>query len=884
MAPAIGAHQAHVHGTGSNSYSRELTCYECHNSGTTTTFANHMNGNTQNVVFTNASTASDNAVTATWTAGTYPNGTCSLYCHGVSMPKGDTSGTARTPAWTANLMTGVKTNDCSLCHGNPPTTGTTAATHVGKAPTTSCAGCHNHFNATGGFDTEANRRLHINGVVNASGGHNFPYGGSLHLTTAGTTPWADCNGCHSTTATGVTYAIWAASGTTATRLAPNCTTCHTGGLKVASGTSSCWDCHGASATDGRPTGTVFPDIVGSHNATGHVSLACAACHTSAGAGTTTHGNSNAVAKVRTDVIVAFPAAAGSWASGTLTCSATYCHSTVQNVTGTAAGVSDTTPAWGSGTANCATNCHGNTTARLTTGKHTIHLAATHATYTCDNCHTGFGSGTATHANSIVNVQQSAILGSTGTYTDSASAPANSVFGNCAASYCHSSVQSATGGTLPTYRTVAWSGAALTCAGCHGNSAATLTTGSHAIHLTAGSACTACHGTAGGAGNTAVHANQAIDVDVTVGGGASATYSGDSIPQNSNFGSCSATTCHGSGASPVWGANTANAACTKCHGTPSTSATNANMAPAIGAHQAHVHGTGSNSYSRELTCYECHNSGTTTTFANHMNGNTQNVVFTNASTASDNAVTATWTAGTYPNGTCSLYCHGVSMPKGDTSGTARTPAWTANLMTGVKTNDCSLCHGNPPTTGTTAATHVGKAPTTSCAGCHNHFNATGGFDTEANRRLHIDGIVQAAGDCNSCHAYDTTGTAWNAAAGRYDGGAWGTAPGAHVQHINFIKARLGGNTNTYALNAVGQTYGVGVPKQVCGTCHSNNEAADHNNGVRNINFGGGPTYEMGSGHANAKSLLYVTGTNPTYSAVNRTCSNLSCHYFTTPAWF
>jgi predicted CxxxxCH...CXXCH cytochrome family protein len=150
----------------------------------------------------------------------------------------------------------------------------------------------------------------------------------------------------------------------------------------------------------------------------------------------------------------------------------------------------------------------------------------------------------------------------------------------------------------------------------------------------------------------------------------------------------------------------------------------------------------------LTCYECHNSGTTTTFALHNNG-TANVIWTNTSTANANGVTPSWNSVAK---SCSVYCHGVSMPRGDTSGSARTPAWTnAALMTGTASNDCRLCHGNPPTTGTSSSSHTGQAATTSCATCHQHFTTAGGFSTETNRRLHIDGTVQVSGGtCIGCH--------------------------------------------------------------------------------------------------------------------------------------
>jgi hypothetical protein len=282
----------------------------------------------------------------------------------------------------------------------------------------------------------------------------------------------------------------------------------------------------------------------------------------------------------------------------------------------------------------------------------------------------------------------------------------------------------------------------------------------------------------------------------------------------------------------------------------------------------------------------------------MNGNTQNVVFTNASTAAANSVVAAYTAGTYPNGTCTTYCHGASLKNGDTSGTNKTPSWTANMMTGTKLTDCAMCHGNPPTS--VPGSHLGQIPTTSCTTCHNHFDATGGFATEANRRLHIDGIVQSSGGgCNGCHDFDTNVATYDSGTGKWSGGTWGKTnfggyptaegSGAHATHINFIKSRLAIAT---ALATSG-TFGLGEAANVCGTCHTN-VLANHTTGAtgttlnqgRMINFGDS-NFKIGTAGA---SLLFGS-TNPVYNGAsgttggttNKTCSNLSCHYFTTPLW-
>lgn len=547
----------------------------------------------------------------------------------------------------------VSTNICEVCHtqtkyhqysANSVTTPQLGFDHNNNKD---CTLCHKH---SSGFKGD---------------GHSFPYQGAIHMAEAGTSPWPSCNSCHNTSsAAAKTYPVPAGT-------PPNCVACHINGLLTPVGTSSCYDCHGATATDAWPNGTAFPNTQGSHtlHRNGVTGISCSYCHNGAGTGTPNHGYANRTVTTQADILFSPQAgASASWDQGAHTCSTTLCH----------------------------------------------------------------------------------------------------------------------GAT-----------------------------------------------------------------------------------------------------SPQWGSNTSNALCTKCHGTPSTSDTNANRAPNVGAHQVHVRGTGSYGYSRELTCWECHNSSTdgTVNFTNHMNGDTQNVTFANASTARDNGVSATWTPGTYPNGTCSVYCHGASMPRGDASGTQRTPAWTANLMTGTASNDCSLCHGNPPSNGTTAGIHAGQTPTTSCTNCHTHFTSAGGFSSEANRRLHVDGILQVKDDCDTCHDYDTVGATYSG--GVWSGGYWGRAPkstpdgfGAHAKHINYIKTRLG---YTAALNAVAQTYGAAGSDnlKVCGTCHATTAAAHtvDNSSGRSIYPAGHPYLMGGTG---GTSLLFGSS-NPSYDAGTRTCSNISCHYFTTPAW-
>jgi hypothetical protein len=145
----------------------------------------------------------------------------------------------------------------------------------------------------------------------------------------------------------------------------------------------------------------------------------------------------------------------------------------------------------------------------------------------------------------------------------------------------------------------------------------------------------------------------------------------------------------------------------------------------------------------------------------------------------------------------------------------------------------------------------------------------------NKSLHMNGSINVTSDCNGCHKYDVTGT-----------NPWLNTSGtdlAHYKHITFIKGRLGYG----ALATTGQTFGSSAESvAVCGTCHTNT-LAQHNDGVKQITFGaGGTTYTMGAGTANSMSLVFG-GSNPVANGttgVNITCSNLMCHYATTPNWY
>jgi len=261
------------------------------------------------------------------------------------------------------------------------------------------------------------------------------------------------------------------------------------------------------------------------------------------------------------------------------------------------------------------------------------------------------------------------------------------------------------------------------------------------------------------------------------------------------------------------------------------------------------------------------------------------------------MTATYTGVTCNN----TYCHNPAGTGGtlDTAnaGTDASPDWTnaAYLADGtLKTQaNCGVCHKVPGDAGFTSTTsHTGYTiAATDCSECHGHNGDTAG---SAGQR-HMDGIKYGGGNCDSCHDYDVVGATY--AGGIWSGGTWGKNSrdgltpnegwGAHAKHINHIKTRLG---IAIALDPVNQTFGAGAPANVCGTCHTNTEAGNHLMGgstVRTISFGDA-MYKYGG----ASGFDFRFGvTNPAYNGTSgvssgadpKSCSNISCHFSSTPVW-
>ncbi|MDD2856914.1 MAG: CxxxxCH/CxxCH domain-containing protein, partial [Desulfuromonadaceae bacterium] len=436
-----------------------------------------------------------------------------------------------------------------------------------------------------------------------------------------------------------------------------------------------------------------------------------------------------------------------------------------------------------------------------------------------------------------------------------------------------------------------------CGICHGDST-TLSTGSHAAHLAVDNSCSYCHSGA----NTdlsyvsANHVNGLIDVDSTVG------YSVDGQRGN-GYGFCSTAICHGSIPSPQWGsAMTGIDSCTKCHGTPTAAGTinssnrylvapadpaatdtgQVSTNPKTGAHQTHLRFfNGFSNYSTvDYRCESCHGSPLPTAsqhMASLFSVSTSDPTSTFSGLATHNNTMSPGSDFNATTGACSnTYCHNPAGSGGTlaaaNAGNNISPTWTdaAYITDGpLKTDaNCNQCHLSPNGSRVISSTmnHSSYTITTPCTPCHSHEGGAGG----SVGRQHIDGFKWGsggAGGCVGCHGYGV--------------GTWETAPtiniegkGAHEAHITYLTTKL----FTVTLDPLNDTYGgtTAAWTNVCGICHA---GGTHNVGAGStVDVSVGSTYQFGSV---APQYSGLPGTSSAADA--KTCSNISCHYFTTPLW-
>ncbi len=419
----------------------------------------------------------------------------------------------------------------------------------------------------------------------------------------------------------------------------------------------------------------------------------------------------------------------------------YCH-------GNWPGSGAVRPAWtdiGAGGSGACGKCHGaSASAPPTRASHPTHAGNGSGQYrfACTTCHPSVTNSS--HIQGNVQWRLSSATGSVvtpgATYRGSANGSTGAIapsasYGTCSGLYCHSS--GATIATVTAPRTVPTWGTALGCNDCHGNSTATLTTGSHPKHV-ASAGCDKCHALTAANANalknvasTGYHVNGQINIAFEMNSSATsgAQYGGVSTPRaktpdnGASYGSCTNITCHnngqsvwlgttGAGTTPQWG-NAAAGGCGACHGNTGgytdyrkAAPLYADGSPKPNSHQFHVDTR--TTPVGETQCKHCHASVTAsntaingTSPANHAN-NAYNVVAGSTYTDGDNAggaavaVTANYTYSGTPN---SSSCSNVSCHPTGLAGT--------KAASSVKWNDnyaCIDCH-NVNLTATTSYHHA-----------------------------------------------------------------------------------------------------------------------------------------------------------------------------------
>ncbi|MFO0592892.1 MAG: CxxxxCH/CxxCH domain-containing protein [Polyangiaceae bacterium] len=186
-------------------------------------------------------------------------------------------------------------------------------------------------------------------------------------------------------------------------------------------------------------------------------------------------------------------------------------------------------------------------------------------------------------------------------------------------------------------------------------------------------------------------------------------------------------------------NVAGLDCTSCHGDPARAANKAappfgtqgetlTTQPAVGAHQQHL--TVNSTWHRDAQCMDCH---TVPSSPSHTNG----VVELNwgpGQLASADGATPSLDFGT---STCSgVYCHGNTLEGPKAGGVVnRTPVWTT--VNGTFDACGTTCHTNPP--------GDGHPEFGDCSVCHAQvvagYNQNTMATTWSDRTLHIDGVVE-----------------------------------------------------------------------------------------------------------------------------------------------
>ena len=203
-----------------------------------------------------------------------------------------------------------------------------------------------------------------------------------------------------------------------------------------------------------------------------------------------------------------------------------------------------------------------------------------------------------------------------------------------------------------------------------------------------------------------------------------------------------------------------------------------------------------------------------------------------------------------SGSCgNIGCHGAAVA----DPTAASPIlWTEQR---TKVDQCELCHGVPPATGT----HSDWIGVDDCIRCHPAaYDGSGALAAG-----HIDGIVSVgngSGDCTACHG----GGEDPAPPRDLDGNTVPTfgGVGAHQQHLrsNFVRGPM-----------------------PCNTCHQVPEEStspghiDTPGGAEVFRDAGGDFLEgLATVEGSEEPLAAARSAQPRYDPASKTCTNVACH--------
>lgn len=611
------------------------------------------------------------------------------------------------------------------------------------------------------------------------------------------------------------------------------------------------------------------------------------------------------------------------------CNTSYCHSNGRGGAPLNAALNwISTPTAGSNCLYCHDGKSATAAATTLSGKHDKHMnplnnamMGTGNGFNCVDCH----SPVITNSNNTTIANKGKHVNAVLNYSGARALKRNYVAGSGSCStYCHSNGNPNAVVFVSMTGSKVWTGAGTitTCNKCHGRSTSTgypdyvsggpntATSNNHAGHmsgLTDTLACADCHrrsvdtlainkfrpySTMHLSGGPNVNFNTA---KTNIGSKASVSTVGQQV-------TCSTVVCHGQGA-PIWGTTTTAHQCQKCHGSRTQAFTNfsapqvapgyggtgtdtsmtksAPTDPRVGAHQRHLL---TNVLSAPVKCGECHVTVTAIRSANHWNYSTATLTFNGRATANGHTPSVSRSAGI-------MQCSNVNCHVGKhNTGATPSPFWNMTGLLKETANrvdaGCTKCHAMPPSSAlvpshlglTVNASDTMAQVATNCVGCHTNLNtsATNIGNAFQSKTLHVDGIIQYVQNCNSCHDYDTNGGTWGLVRNQNYGGL-SQGQGAHYKHIEYLKAKYNvtlTNTDTWTSPAF---------LRVCGTCHSINEGVDHSMATpanpRSITFGDKGTYPRDFGGA-----VTFNGNSGTSSAVNpKSCSNLDCHYRTSPIW-